>query len=702
MPQYTVTMPAIMSARLYGSTWDARGPQNRWTITAGRYGDAGTSHRGFLRFGDWTIPGYANIVSATLRIYQYSASNSSGYTFTISGVKDNGDTSGDGSIWTGTNRNGATWDTTATNTVYLSSSGKWYTANILAIAQAWHAGSMDPTKGVCLYCGTMGSYKILRSHGDEAHCPYITIVYDVPSSIPTLDKAEYKLGETVNVSLQVNEDGATHKIECFAAGESAAFATQNLAAGVINAEISIPATTAFGAKFATALTTPLVVRVTTSVSGEVRGSMDVTATIGLPSDAAPTCTCTPTRTWVSGVASAAQIAAYVQTKSGVTFALSGTAKYGASIASYRLTIDGKVYTRTGNGSIAHSPITGSGSVGYTYVVVDSRGLERSYTGTITVLAWTAPKITAFAITRVTSSGAEALDGTYAMATIKATVSGLSVSGTQKNSIKYFIQYKAKDTDTWTNSDTIGLSATSVNQTWQLKKGGAAVGTFDDMTGYDFRLALSDIYATSYASSEMPTKEILLDIFHTNGRGIGIGMKCTGTESAPQFDCQYHAHFYGGLQVDGEVRGLARDAITAHLSGLVTSVVSGTDAAAQKIIPFDDLTCKIGTGLTLRSDGGIQIGAGIQYVRVSLSVYFNDGFTAGRIVHTAIRKGSALADGWARGRFMIPAADPYTTYTIAPTVFAVEQGDVIYGTFGVQTGRAGRISDGSWITVEAVG
>ena len=502
--------------------------------------------------------------------------------------------------------------------------------------------------------------------------------------------------------MQVNEDGATHKIECFAAGESTAFATQNLAAGVINAEISIPATTAFGAKFATSLTTPLVVRVTTSVSGEVRGSMDVTATIGLPSDAAPTCTCTPTRTWVSGVASAAQIDAYVQSKSGVTFVLSGTAKYGASIASYRLTIDGKTYTRNGNGSIAHSPITGSGSVGYTYVVVDSRGLERSYTGTITVLAWAAPKITSFAITRVTSSGVEAVGGTYAMATIKATVSSLSVSGTQKNSIKYIVQYKAKDTDTWTNSDTIGLSATSVNQTWQIKKSGAAVSTFDDMTGYDFRLALSDIYATSYASSEMPTKEILLDILHADGRGIGVGMACTGTEANPQFDCQYPAHFYSGLQVDGEVRGLARDTITAHLTGYVTAVICGTDPAAQKIIPFDEATCQIGTGLTLRSDGGILVGEGVQYVRASLSVFFSDGFTAGRNVHTAIRKGSALADGWVRGRFLTPAANPYTTYTIAPTVFAVQQGDVIYGTFGAQNGNAGRISDGSWITVEAVG
>ena len=110
-------------------------------------------------------------------------------------------------------------------------------------------------------------------------------------------------------------------------------------------------------------------------------------TLTLPDDAAPTATCTLSRTWVSGVASGAQIAAYVQSKSGVSFALSGTAKYGASIASYRLTIENKTYTRTGNGSIAHSPIAGSGMVSYSYTVIDSRGLSRSYSGQISVLAW---------------------------------------------------------------------------------------------------------------------------------------------------------------------------------------------------------------------------------------------------------------------------------------------------------------------------
>ena len=219
--------------------------------------------------------------------------------------------------------------------------------------------------------------------------------------------------------------------------------------------------------------------------------------------------------------------------------------------------------------------------------------------------------------------------------------------------------------------------------------------------YELICELYNPYAKASAYTSIPIARTNLHLAGT-GYGVGIGQYSTGTEANPQFDCQYPAHFYSGLQVDGEVRGLARDTITAHLTGYVTAVICGTDPAAQKIIPFDEATCQIGTGLTLRSDGGILVGEGVQYVRASLSVFFSDGFTAGRNVHTAIRKGSALADGWVRGRFLTPAANPYTTYTIAPTVFAVQQGDVIYGTFGAQNGNAGRIADGSWITVEAVG
>ena len=311
-------------------------------------------------------------------------------------------------------------------------------------------------------------------------------------------------------------------------------------------------------------------------------------TLNLPGDAAPTATCTLSRTWVSGVASSAQIAAYVQSKSGVSFALSGTAKYGASIASYRLSIENKTYTRTGNGSIAHSPIAGSGAISYSYTVIDSRGLSRSYSRQISVLAWSSPKVTRFTVERVTSGGDLAVEGTYAQVTVQATASTLPVDGAQKNSLSYYVQYRQAGTSAWTNGDTTTVTGgISVNQSFMLKKGGANVGTFDDMTGYEFRLVLSDIYASVNALDEMPTKETYWDVNETNG-SMGFGGKATGTGSTPQYD------FYGPINAREGVSGFMRYTQAENDTGM-------------RWYDGKPIYCRVFTGSTLTNSAGTTIG-----------------------------------------------------------------------------------------------
>lgn len=78
---------------------------------------------------------------------------------------------------------------------------------------------------------------------------------------------------------------------------------------------------------------------------------------------------------------------------------------------------------------------------YSYTVTDSRGLARTYTGTLTVLAWRAPQIAGFAVERVTSGGDLAVEGTYARVTVQATASTLPVDGAQKNSLSYYVRYR---------------------------------------------------------------------------------------------------------------------------------------------------------------------------------------------------------------------------------------------------------------------
>lgn len=412
----------------------------------------------------------------------------------------------------------------------------------------------------------------------------IDVTYELLGNVPSTNVNTATLGSTaIKTTLNKVISGSSTTIR-YKIG-STTLATYNIGTGATHT-YTVP--TSAGSNFPNAKTATLTIEAETFVGSASYGTVSTSVTLNLPSDAAPTATCTPSRTWVSGVVSSAQIAAYVQQKSGVNFSLNGSAKYGASIASYRLTIENKVYTRTGNGSIAHSPIAGSGTVSYTYTVTDSRGLARTYTDTLTVLAWRAPQIAVFAVERVTSDNASAVDGTYARVTVQATASTLPVDGAQKNSLSYYVRYRQAGTETWTNGDTTTVTGgISVNQSFMLQKSGANVGTFDDLTGYDFQLVISDIYASSTASSSMPTKTIVQHTRKANG-SIGFGGEATGTGSEPEYD------FYGKIH--------AREGMDGYMT--YTQAESDT---GMRWIDGKAIYCRVFTGTSLISAGGTTVG-----------------------------------------------------------------------------------------------
>ena len=531
--QHTIELEAVATARLLGSTWSATGPQGTETTVSGVNEGETAVNRAFMRFGGFSIPSYANIVSATLRVYVSARSSSSGYTHNIYPATDNG------TLWTPQSRNGATWSTVARNTIYLTRDNMWASASVMDIAEAWQAGTADPERGLCIFSEAAGSWK--RFDGaNRTNRPKLTIVYDVPASVPVPDKSSVALGGSLTTNLIVNEEGASHTI-AYKLGETT-LATYDIGSATSHT-YTIP--TPAGAYFPSAQTAVLTVEVATTVNGEPRGSVTAEVALTLPDDAAPTATCTATRTWVEGTASTAQLNAYVQSRSGVAFALVGTANYGATVSSWQLSIDGKAYTASGAGaSIAHMPIAGGGEVPYTYTVIDSRGLSRSYTGTLTVLAWSAPQVTAFSIQRVNSEGTEAVDGTYALASLQGSASSLTVDGVEQNSLRYYVQYRQTGTEVWEDSDEVSASAIIVNQSWVLQADGGDIGSFNDMQGYQFRLVLGDIYAASQAMDEMPTKEIRLSIHEASG-SMGFGGEAQASTDGPHYDFHGPVHLRAG-------------------------------------------------------------------------------------------------------------------------------------------------------------
>lgn len=345
----------------------------------------------------------------------------------------------------------------------------------------------------------------------------VDVTYELLGNVPGANVNSATLGSTAittTVQKVVAESSTTLRYKI----GSTTISTASLGTGTTHT-YTVP--TSAGQYFPNAQTAALTIEAETFVGSTSYGIVSTSVTLKLPSDAAPTATCSPSRTWVSGVSDSAKIAAYVQQKSGVSFSLNGSPKYGAGISSFRVTFNGQTKTRSGNGSIAFSPITASGTLTYTYIVTDSRGLSRTASGTVQVLAWGAPKISAFSISRVTSENILAVDGTYARVTLQGSASSLAVSGAQENNIRYYVRYRQIGASAWTVCDTVNTNAISVNRSELLKDGGVAVGSFNDMEGYEFQLVFSDIYASSTAMDEMPTKETILDVDESNG-SMGFG------------------------------------------------------------------------------------------------------------------------------------------------------------------------------------
>ena len=548
--QHTIQLEAVATARLLGSSWLATGPQNTNTTVSGINAGETAVNRAFMRFGDFEIPSYANIVSATLQVYVSARSSSSGYTHYIFPITDNGN------LWTPQSRNGATWSTVARSTIYLSRDERWVSTSIVDIANAWKNGTADPERGICIFSEVDGSWKQFDG-ALRANKPKLTIVYDVPASVPVPDKSSVALGGSLTTNLIANEAGASHVVSYNTFDQDGGkwhIASFNIGSATSHT-YTIP--TSAGNNFPNTQTGRLEVEVTTTVDGESRGSVTHEVTLTLPSDAAPTASCAIARTWAEGVSSAAQLGAFVQRRSGATFELTGAGKYGASVAGFRLTFDGKTYTREGNGSIPHPQILGSGAMAYTYTVTDSRGLSREYTGSLNVLAWTEPKIARFAIARVRSDGTEAVDGTYALASVQANISSLKVGGAEKNGISYYIRYREAGTETWTSGDTNAVTGTSVSASALIRRQNADVSTFNDMSGYEFQLVLSDVYAASVASDEMPTKDVRLCLDQNTG-SMGFGGEARLGESTPHYDFYGPVHFHSGATGQMVYTGVEKD------------------------------------------------------------------------------------------------------------------------------------------------
>ena len=350
---------------------------------------------------------------------------------------------------------------------------------------------------------------------------------------PTLYANSVDMGGTATIYTYAASSSFTHDLAyAFAGSDFVTFATDvasvyywRVPEGLAN---SIP----------NATSGTVTIRCTTKNGSTVVGTKTVLMTAKVPASIVPSIGSVTATEATSGLA--AQFGAFVQSKSKLQVAITASGAGGSTIKSYSTSLMGKIYT---GASWTSDVLTQSGSLSLVTTVTDSRGRTAQKTTTISVLAYTAPQITAFTVARYTSAGQPSADGTYLWATYAYSVALLG----NRNTAAMVIEYKRSTASSWTSLLT--GSALSANTT--AKPTGA---TFSTDYQYDVRITVTDWFgaSTTYGAI-LPSGEVILDV-RADGKGVAFFETCTEE----------------GVTIAGELPGSAISLTTgANLNDLTT-------------------------------------------------------------------------------------------------------------------------------------
>ena len=246
---------------------------------------------------------------------------------------------------------------------------------------------------------------------------------------------------------------------------------------------------------------------------------------------------------------------YVQGKTKVKATLSAKGRYGATIKSYSMKIDGTTYDS--GDDYTSGFLTKYGVFTVTGYAKDSREYTGSATKDITVIAYSKPRILEVEASRCYEDGTLADDGTYLKIKAKRSYSLVKADGVQKNFCKIRYRFKAASASKYGDWVTI-LAGNSLGSD-QVETEALLGGVLSIEATYLVEVqAIDDIGEHGETTIVIPT-----DIVHNHKtkNGWGLGKYCEGDNL---LDVAWDAHFHGEVLI-GDTGMTLRDYILAVIS-----------------------------------------------------------------------------------------------------------------------------------------
>ena len=244
-----------------------------------------------------------------------------------------------------------------------------------------------------------------------------------------------------------------------------------------------------------------------------------------------------------------------------------TARNNATISTYSATCNGVTLSNTTGEVINLGAVAKSGTLDVVVTATDSRGYTVSKTQQITVIAYAKPKVSSLTLRRTNDIEAEM------QLAFNGTISAVSVSGTQKNSLLYVrYRYKLTSASSYGSYTSILSSVTKSGTSFSFSN--LELCSLDANSSYDFHLQIRD-QLNSLSS---------VDLYYVVPQGtplVALRKKKVGINTP---DPEVALHVVGDAKVSGTVTATTVTATTLNgalapskLSSAVTIAKGGTGA-----------------------------------------------------------------------------------------------------------------------------
>lgn len=284
-----------------------------------------------------------------------------------------------------------------------------------------------------------------------------------------------------------------------------------------------------------------------------------------------------------------------------------TAKNGASIVSYSAVCSGVTKSNTTGAALTLGEIGTSGTRDITLTVTDSRGYTASITKSVTVVAYSKPKINSASLRRTNDIETEmqlVFDGS---------ISPITVGDTQKNSLLY-VRYRYKLTSASSyNSYTSILGSVTANGT-SFSFSNLELCNLNSESSYDFHLQIRD-KLDSLTS---------LDLYFVVSQGtplVALRKKMVGI-NIPNPEAALHV--VGNVKVEGSLSAdtFSGSIPAGNLSGSLPISKGGTGATAASGAASNLISGQV------ISPGAVNVGSNRYYTSGSYGVDLNNSDIVG--------------------------------------------------------------------------